>query len=74
MDKTPPNDTYQDTHQDAVPVGDAVFEKTDADIKKDAKREQLLLNLKKGRETALANRKKKALYDRLPKVANAILV
>lgn len=52
MDKTPPNDTYQDTHQDAVPVGDAVFEKTDADIKKDAKREQLLLNLKKGRETA----------------------
>ena len=67
MDKTPPNDTNQDAHQDAAPVDNAVFEKPDADIKKDAKREQLLLNLKKGRETALANRKKKALYNKLKK-------
>lgn len=66
MDKTP-NDTNQDTHQDAAPVDNAVFEKTDADIKKEAKREQLLLNLKKGRDTALANRKKKALYNKLKK-------
>lgn len=52
---------------DKVTADDTVFEKTDADIKKDAKREQLLLNLKKGRETALANRKKKALYNKLKK-------
>lgn len=58
MDKTP---------NTAVTADDAVFEKPDADIKKDAKREQLLLNLKKGRETALANRKKKALYNKLKK-------
>ena len=50
---------------DKVTADDTVFEKTDADIKKDAKREQLLLNLKKGRETALANRKKKALIKKL---------
>lgn len=56
MDKTP-----------AATADDAVFEKTDADIKKEAKREQLLLNLKKGRDTALANRKKKALYNKLKK-------
>jgi hypothetical protein len=44
---------------------DAIFEKSDADIQKDAKRERLLNNLKQGRETALANRKKKALHTKL---------
>ena len=41
-----------------------VFE-TPVDQKKEARRIRLLENLKKGRETALANRKKKALYNKL---------
>lgn len=57
-------------HSEATPSADSineVFEKSDAEKKKDAKRERLLNNLKKGRETALANRKKKALYKKLKK-------
>lgn len=50
----------------AAPDND-VFEKSDVEKKKDARRERLLNNLKKGRETALANRKKKALYKKLKK-------
>lgn len=71
---SPPNNLDSDgaapPHSEATPSADSineVFEKSDAEKKKDAKRERLLNNLKKGRETALANRKKKALYKKLKK-------
>ena len=43
-----------------------IFEESADDAKK-KRRERLLANLEKGRKTALANRKKKAMYKKLKK-------